>query len=97
MPTPTSNASDNCPKEPLALSDSEITSIMAAGTSGSTSWPRNPRVLAGRLRRAQTFLRVLGIDVAFSREGRAGSRVIRIRTTRKNTVHRLHRQQCARR
>jgi hypothetical protein len=44
-------------------------------------WPKNPRALAGRLRRAQTFLRILGIDVAFSREGRAGSRTIRIRTT----------------
>ncbi|HYJ44015.1 MAG TPA: hypothetical protein VEW06_06125, partial [Xanthobacteraceae bacterium] len=25
-------------------------------------WPRNPRALAGRLRRAQTFLRMLGIE-----------------------------------
>jgi hypothetical protein len=51
-----------------------------------TGWPKNPRALAGRLRRAQTFLRVLGIDIAFSREGRAGSRMIRIRTTREGTV-----------
>jgi hypothetical protein len=48
---------------------------------GKAGWPKNPRALAGRLRRAQTFLRILGIDVAFSREGRAGSRTIRIRTT----------------
>src|SRR5207247_10901889 len=41
-------------------------------------WPKNPRALAGRLRRAQTFLRALGIDIAFSREGRGGSRIIRI-------------------
>src|SRR6266540_7424703 len=33
-----------------------------------------------RLRRAQTFLRVRGIEVAFGREGRAGTRVIRIHT-----------------
>jgi hypothetical protein len=46
-----------------------------------TGWPKNPRALAGRLRRAQPFLRALGIEVAFSREGRAGSRVIRIRAT----------------
>jgi hypothetical protein len=41
-------------------------------------WPRNPRALAGRLRRCQTFLRTVGIDVAFSREGRTGSRMIRM-------------------
>ena len=28
---------------------------------------------------AQTFLRAIGIDVAFSREGPAGNRIIRIR------------------
>ena len=53
---------------------------------GGTGWPKNPRALAGRLRRAQTFLRALGIEVAFSREGRAGSRVIRIRGTPETTV-----------
>ena len=52
----------------------------------STGWPKNPRALAGRLRRAQTFLRALGIEIAFSREGRAGSRVIRMRTTLEHTV-----------
>ena len=52
----------------------------------STGWPKNPRALAGHLRRAQSFLRALGIDIAFSREGRAGSRVIRIRTSLENTV-----------
>jgi hypothetical protein len=44
-----------------------------------TGWPKNPRALAGRLRRAQTFLRTLGIELAFAREGRAGTRVIRMR------------------
>jgi hypothetical protein len=43
-----------------------------------TGWPKNPRALAGRLRRVQTFLRALGIGITFSREGRAGSRIIRI-------------------
>jgi hypothetical protein len=42
-------------------------------------WPRTPRALAGRLRRAQTSLRAMGIDIAFHREGRAGSRMIRMR------------------
>jgi hypothetical protein len=49
-------------------------------------WPKNPRALAGHLRRAQTFLRTLGIDIAFTREGRAGNRVIRIRSSLGNTV-----------
>ena len=51
-----------------------------------TGWPKNPRVLAGHLRRAQTFLRALGIEIAFSREGRAGSRVIWMRSFPENTV-----------
>ena len=52
----------------------------------NAGWPKNPRALAGRLSRAQTFLRAVGIDIAFSREGRAGHRVIRMRTIRENTV-----------
>jgi hypothetical protein len=44
----------------------------------SAEWPKNPRALAGRLRRAQTFLRILGIEVAFTREGRAGKRMIKM-------------------
>jgi hypothetical protein len=55
-------------------------------TSDRTGWPKNPRALAGRLRRAQTSLRTLGIDISFSREGRTGSRVIRIGTSLENTV-----------
>ncbi len=55
-------------------------------TRDSTGWAKNPRALAGHLRRAQAFLRVLGFDITFSREGRAGSRVIRIRTSLENTV-----------
>jgi hypothetical protein len=42
-------------------------------------WPTSPRALAGRLRRAQTPLRALGIDITFGREGRAGTRIIRMR------------------
>src|SRR5215467_6432895 len=41
-------------------------------------WPRTPRALAGRLRRAQTSLRALGINIGFQREGRSGSRMIRM-------------------
>jgi hypothetical protein len=35
---------------------------------------------------AQTFLRVLGIEITFSREGRVGNRIIRIHATTENTV-----------
>src|SRR6516225_4008600 len=55
-------------------------------TGDNTGWPKNPRALAGHLRRAQTFLRALGIEITFSREGRAGSRVIRMRVSSGNTV-----------
>src|SRR5215204_2536154 len=44
------------------------------------SWPESPRVLAGRLRRAATFLRKIGIEIGFGREGRARTRIIRIST-----------------
>jgi hypothetical protein len=43
-----------------------------------SNWPQNPAALAGRLRRVQTFLRMLGIEVSFTRGGRAGTRTIRI-------------------
>ena len=42
------------------------------------TWPDSPRALAGRLRRAATFLRKIGIEIGFEREGRARTRVIRI-------------------
>ena len=54
--------------------------------SGAPAWPKNPRALAGRLRRAQPFLRALGIQIVFSREGRAGTRVIRIYTRAEDTA-----------
>ena len=45
-------------------------------------WPKSPRALAGQLRRVQTPLRALGIDISFGREGRAGARIIRLRASR---------------
>jgi hypothetical protein len=45
------------------------------------TWPDTPRALAGRLRRAATFLRKIWIDIGFEREGRARTRIIRIVTT----------------
>ena len=55
-------------------------------SKGSHGWPKNPRALAGRLRRAQTALRTLGIEITLGREGRAGSRIIRISKAPEETV-----------
>src|SRR6266403_785910 len=65
-------------------SASDLLRLCAEGTrddiSRGTAWAKNPRALAGRLRRAQTFLRTLGIEITFSREGRTGTRMIRVST-----------------
>jgi hypothetical protein len=55
-------------------------------SSRGIAWAKNPRPLAGRLRRAQTFLRTLGIEITFSREGRTGTRMIRVSTSAENIV-----------
>ena len=47
----------------------------------SRSWPDSPRALSGRLRRAATFLRKIGIEIGFEREGRARNRIIHITAT----------------
>jgi len=47
----------------------------------SKGWPDSPRAVAGRLRRAATFLRKVGIEVNFGREGRARTRTIHIMAT----------------
>jgi hypothetical protein len=60
--------------------------LLQVGTNRS-GWPKNPRALAGRLRRAQSFLRTLGIDIAFGREGRLGTRTIRITAMGENQSH----------
>jgi hypothetical protein len=44
----------------------------------SKSWPDSPRALSGRLRRAATFLRKIGVEISFDREGQARTRIIRI-------------------
>ena len=56
------------------------------GISSGGGWAKNPRALAGRLRRAQTFLRSLGIEITFSREGRTGTRMIKVSTNSENCV-----------
>ena len=62
------------------------TELLLAGTNFAgnpvvgnwSGWPKSPRALAGRLRRTQTFLRTLGIEIVFGREGRLGTRTIRV-------------------
>jgi hypothetical protein len=77
---------------------SDLLRIGADASSGYMSgradgWPKSPRGLAGRLRRAQTSLRAIGIEIAFSREGRAGTRIIRLHTTQgRGSNHRQYRQ-----
>jgi hypothetical protein len=66
----------------LSLCAESARNDIAAGVP----WAKNPRALAGRLRRAQTFLRALGIEIAFSREGRTGTRMIRVSTRAENCV-----------
>jgi hypothetical protein len=60
---------------------SELLGVLARHASErvarSRNWPQSPRGMAGRVRRAATFLRKVGIDVSFSREG----------PTRKRTIH----------
>jgi len=52
-----------------------------------SGWPKSPRALAGRLGRAQTPLRALGIEIVFGREGRPGTRTIRITAMNENRTH----------
>jgi hypothetical protein len=40
-----------------------------------------PQALSGRLRRAATFLRKIGVEIAFERAGRARTRTIILSTT----------------
>jgi hypothetical protein len=49
--------------------------------ANSKTWPDNPRALSGRLRRAATFLRKIGVEIEFRKEGRARTRTIYITST----------------
>jgi hypothetical protein len=60
--------------------------LLQVGVSRA-GWPKSPRALAGRLRRAQTFLRTLGIEIVFGREGRFGTRTIRITAIGENQLY----------
>ena len=43
------------------------------------TWPASPRALSGQLRRAATFLRKIGIEIDYTKEGRARTRIIHIK------------------
>ena len=83
--------------DPVAACVREIMADRAQWTGGASDllravtnvagWPKNPSALAGRLRRVQTFLRTLGIEIVFGREGRLGTRTIRITATGENQSH----------
>jgi hypothetical protein len=55
-----------------------LAEVVGERVAKSKSWPDSPRALAGRLRRAATFLRKVGIEVRFDREGRARTRIIHL-------------------
>jgi hypothetical protein len=69
-----------------SASDLRLCAESARDESGTAWAKKNPRALAGRLRRAQTFLRTLGIEITFTREGRTGTRMIRVSTDAEKTV-----------
>jgi hypothetical protein len=64
-----------------ALSEEVSETVRRAKT-----WPATPRAISGRVRRAATFLRKIGIDISFAKEGRARTRVIRIFCTSENAA-----------
>jgi len=55
-----------------------LAELVGERAAKSKTWPDSPRALSGRLRRAATFLRKVGIEVGFGREGRARTRTITI-------------------
>ena len=58
-----------------------LAEVVGERIAKSKTWPDSPRALSGRLRRAATFLRKIGIDIAFTKEGRARTRTITITAT----------------
>jgi hypothetical protein len=48
-----------------------LTGVVDERVAKSKSWPDSPRALSGGLRRAATFLRKIGIEISYTKEGRA--------------------------
>jgi hypothetical protein len=57
----------------------DLSQKLSVRAPNAESWPKTPRALAGRLRRAATSLRKIGIEIDFSKEGRARTRVVRLK------------------
>ena len=49
-------------------------------TTRSRDWPNSPDALSNRLRRAATFLRKVGVEIAFDRVGKHRTRTVTITT-----------------
>jgi hypothetical protein len=79
-PTAKTPKSEKEPAPPWAGTASELleklTGLVTERVAKSDAWPGSSRALAGRLRRAASFLRRVGIDVAFEREAQARQIVI---------------------
>jgi hypothetical protein len=64
---------------------SQLQAVLSTHQEGgivrSKKWPGSSRELAGQLRRVQTFLRAIGIELSFGREGHVGTRMIEITRT----------------
>jgi hypothetical protein len=54
----------------------ELENFVDEGTKKAPEWPKNPRGLAGRIRRLATFLREAGIQIIFPRKGTKGRRIL---------------------
>ena len=55
-----------------------LAEVVGERVAKSKTWPDSPRALSGRLPRAATFLRKIGIDITFEQVGRARTRIIHI-------------------
>jgi hypothetical protein len=58
-----------------------LSEVAGERVAKSKAWPDSARALSGRLRRAATSLRKIGIEIVFEREGRARTRTIIIAAT----------------
>jgi hypothetical protein len=58
-----------------------LTKLVSDRVARSKNWPDSPEALSNRVRRAATFLRKGGIDIAFNRLGRGRTRTITITNT----------------
>ncbi len=64
---------------------STLTQVLDSEQFGK-NWPKEAASLSGRIRRASTFLRKLGIEILFFREGHGRERIIRITARAAQTI-----------